>query len=79
MDKKNSEIVKVNIWRKFENEGQIYYVEVFHYTDGTIQAFANKRPGKVQHIFEDFQIGIGRDDHEATKAAIQAIHNIPNQ
>jgi hypothetical protein len=79
MDKKNIEIVKLDIWRKFENNGQLYYIEVFHYTDGTIQAFANKRPGKVQYIFEDFPIGIGRDDHDPTKAAIQAIDNIHNQ
>jgi hypothetical protein len=76
MIKKNVEIVKMDIWRKFEHNGQLYYIEVFHYTDGTIRAFANIKPGKVQHIFEDFPIGIGRDDHDPTKAAIQAIGNI---
>jgi hypothetical protein len=72
----NIEIVKMDIWRKFEHNGQLYYIEVFHYIDGTIQAFANKKSGKVQHIFEDFPIGIGRDDYDPTKAAIQAIENI---
>jgi hypothetical protein len=79
MDIKKSEIVKVDIWRKFEKEGQMYYIEIFHYTDGTVQAFANKKPGKVQHIFEDFPIGIGRDDHDPFKATIQAIDNIQIQ
>ena len=78
MIKKNIEIVKMDIWTKFEHNGQLYYIEVFHYTDGTIQAFANKRPGKVQHIFEDFPIGIGRDEDNPIKAAIQAIGNIQN-
>jgi hypothetical protein len=54
----------------------INYIEVFHYIDGTIHAFANQKPGKVQHISEEFPIGIGRDDHDATRAAIQAINNI---
>jgi hypothetical protein len=76
MNMKNSEIVKLDIWRKFESNGQLFYVEIFHYTDGTIQAFANKRPGKVQHLSEEFPIGIGRDDHNQTDAAIQAIINI---
>jgi hypothetical protein len=71
--------ILVDIWRKFENEGQLYYIEVFHYIDGTIQAFANKRPGKVQHISEELSIGIGLDDHNPTKDAIQAIDNILNQ
>ncbi|PAE32165.1 hypothetical protein [Bacillus sp. 7884-1] len=79
MHKKNSEIVKMDIWRKFEHKGHLYYIEVFHYIDGTIQAFANKRPGKVQHISEEFPIGIGRDDHEPTKAAILAINHIQFQ
>ncbi|MCM3693217.1 hypothetical protein [Neobacillus niacini] len=64
---------------KFEFKGQVYYIEVFHYIDGTIQAFANIRPGKVQHILADFPIGIGRDDQDPTKAAIQAIDNIQYQ
>lgn len=76
MNKKNIEIVKMDMWRKFEHNGQFYYIEVFHYTDGTIQAFANIKPGKVQHIFEDFPIGIGRDGDNPIKAAIQAIGNI---
>jgi hypothetical protein len=75
----NIEIVKMDIWRNFEYDGELYYIEVFYYTDGTIQAFANKKSGKVQHIFEDFPIGIGRDNHRATKAAIKAITNIFNQ
>ncbi|MEH7276103.1 hypothetical protein [Neobacillus vireti] len=79
MNKKNIEIVKLDIWRKFESNGQLYYVETFHYIDGTIQAFANKRSGKVQHLIEEFPIGIGRDDHNPTKAAIQAIINIQHQ
>jgi hypothetical protein len=79
MDKKNSEIIKMDIWRRFEYKGQLYYIEVFHYIDGTIQAFANKRPGKVQHISEEFPIGNGRDDQDPTKAAIQAINNIHYQ
>ena len=79
MNKKNLEIVKLDIWRKFEHEGQLYYIEVFQYIDGSVQAFANKRPGKVQHIFEDFPIGIGRDNHDPTKAAIQAIYDIEHQ
>jgi hypothetical protein len=79
MNKKNSEIVKMDIWRKFEFKGQLYYIEIFHYIDGTIQAFANKRPGKVQHISEEFPIGIGRDGHEPTKAAILAINHIQFQ
>lgn len=79
MNKKNSEIVKMDIWRKFEHQGQLYYIEVFYHTDGTIQAFANKKPGKVQHLSEEFPIGIGRDNHDSTKAAIQAIDNILNQ
>jgi hypothetical protein len=76
MHKKNIEIVTMNIWRKFEYNGQLYYIEVFHYIDGTIQTFANKRPGKVQHISEEFPIGIGSDHDDSTKAAIQAINNI---
>jgi hypothetical protein len=79
MDKKTIDIVKMDIWRKFEHEGHLYYIEVFHYLDGTIQAFANKSPDKVQHISEEFPIGIGRDDHDPKKAAIQAINNIQNQ
>jgi hypothetical protein len=79
MNKKQLDIVKMDIWRNFENNGQMYYIEVFHYSDGTIQAFATKRPGKVQHIAEEFPIGIGRDDHDPTKAAIQAIDNIQHQ
>jgi hypothetical protein len=31
--------------------------------------------GKVQHLSEEFPIGIGRDDHHPTKAAIQAINH----
>ncbi|MEH7180525.1 hypothetical protein [Neobacillus vireti] len=76
MNKKNIEIVKLDIWRKFESNGQLYNVEIFHYIDGSIQAFANKRPGKVQNLSEEFPIGIGRDDHNPTRAAIQAIKNI---
>lgn len=79
MNKKNSEVVKLDIWRNFENQGQLYYIEVFHYIDGTITAFAMKRPGKVRHISEEFPIGIGHDDHNPTKAAIQAIDTIQNQ
>ena len=79
MNKKNSEIVKLDIWRNFGNQGQLYYIEVFSYKDGTIQAFANNRPGKVQYISEEYPIGIGQDDHDPTKAAIQAINNILNQ
>ncbi|MFP7299063.1 hypothetical protein [Neobacillus niacini] len=79
MNKKNIEIAKMDIWRRFEHEGQLYYIEIFHYTDGTIKAYANKRPGKVQHISEEFPIGIGRDGHDPEKAAIQAINNIANQ
>jgi hypothetical protein len=67
MKKKNIEIGKMDIWRKFEYKGQLYYIEVFHYTDGTIQAFANNRPGKVQHINEEFPIGIGRDDNDCKR------------
>jgi hypothetical protein len=76
MNKKNSEIVKMDIWKNFENKGQLYYIEVFHYLDGTIQAFANKKPSKVQHILEEFPIGIGSHHDDSTKAAIQAINNI---
>lgn len=79
MNRQHNEIVKMDIWRRFENKGQVYYIEVFHYTNGTLQAFANKRPGKVQYIVEDFPIGIGRDDHDPINAAIQAIDNIPYQ
>jgi hypothetical protein len=79
MNKKNNEIIKLDIWRNFNHEGQLYYIEVFHYIDGTIRAFANKKPGKVQHISEEYPIGIGHDDHEPTKAAIQAINNIGDQ
>jgi hypothetical protein len=79
LNKKNSEIVKLDIWRNFENQGQLYYIEVFYYKDGTIQAFANNSPGKVRHISEEYPIGIGQDDHDPTKAAIQAINNILNQ
>jgi hypothetical protein len=79
MNWKNNEIVKLDIWRNFENHGQLYYIEVFHYIDGTIQAFANLKPGKVQLISEVFAIGIGRDDHNPTKAVIQAIDNIQYQ
>lgn len=79
MNKKNSEIVKLDIWKRFENDGQLYYIEVFHYQDGSIQAFANNSPDKVQHISEEFPIGIGYDHHYPTKAAIQAISNIQNQ
>jgi hypothetical protein len=79
MNKKNIEVVKMDIWRNFEYQGELYYIEVFHYIDGTIQAFANKRSGKVQHISEEFPIGIGQDDHNPTKAAIQGINNILNQ
>jgi hypothetical protein len=75
----NLEIVKMDIWRNFEYDGELYYIEVFCYIDGTIQAFASKMPGKVQHIFEDFPIGIGRDDIDSTKATIQAIDNIQYQ
>jgi hypothetical protein len=76
MNWKNNEIVKLDIWRSFENHGQLYYIEVFHYIDGTIQAFANVKPGKVQPISEVFAIGIGRDGHDPSKAAIRAINNI---
>jgi hypothetical protein len=80
MNKKNIEIVKLDIWRKFNHSGQSYYIEVFHYTNGTLQAFANKRPGKkVQYIVEDFPIGIGQDDHDPKKVAIKAIDNIQYQ
>ncbi|MDM5329855.1 hypothetical protein [Neobacillus sp. CF12] len=79
MNKKNIEIINVEVWKKFEHEGQYYYIEVFYYIDGTVQAFANKKPDKVQHISEEFPIGIGRDEHDSTKAAIQAIYNIANQ
>ena len=79
MNMKNIEIVKLDIWRKFEHQGQLYYIEVFYYKDGTICASANKKPGKVQHIFEDFPIGRGQDDHDPIKAAIQAINNIQHQ
>jgi hypothetical protein len=37
MDKMTIEIVKMDIGRKFEHEGHLYYIEVFHYLDGTIQ------------------------------------------
>jgi hypothetical protein len=79
MNKKNIEIVRMDIWRNFEHKGQWYYIEIFHYIDGTIQAFANKRPGKVQTIIEEFPIGISRDDCDPTIAAIKAIENIENQ
>lgn len=79
MNKKTIEIVKLDIWKDFEHQGQLYYIEVFHYLDGTIQAFANKRPGKVQQMTEEFPIGLGRDGYNPTKAAIQAINNILNQ
>ena len=79
MNKENIEIVKMDICRNFNYHGELYYIEVFHYIDGTIQAFANKRPGKVQHISEEFPIGNGRDDQDPTKAAIQAINNIHDQ
>jgi hypothetical protein len=79
MNRQHNEIIKMDIWRRFENNGQLYYIEVFHYIDGTIQAFANKKPGKVQYILEGFPIGIGRDEHDPTKAAIQAIDNIHYQ
>jgi hypothetical protein len=79
MNKKNIEIIKMDIWKKFEFKGQFYYIEVFHYIDGSFQAFANKRSGKVQHISEEFPIGIGRDDHDSTKAAILAINHIQFQ
>ena len=72
-------MVKLDIWRNFENQGQLYYIEVFYYKDGTIQAFANNSPGKVQHISEEYPIGIGQDDHDPTKAAIQAIYDIEHQ
>lgn len=79
MNKKNIEIVKLDIWRNFENQGQLYYIEVFYYKNRTIQAFAHLRPGKVQPISEEFPIGIGCDDRDPRKAAIQAIYNIKNQ
>lgn len=79
MNKKNIEIVRMDIWRTFEHKGQLYDLEIFHYIDGTIQAFANNRPEKVQHILEAFPIGIGHDDDNPTKAAIQAIDNIQYQ
>lgn len=79
MNKKNIEIVKLDIWRNFEHTGQLYYLEIFHYIDGSIQAFANKSPGKVQTIIEEFPIGIGRDDCDPTIAAIQAIDTLQNQ
>jgi hypothetical protein len=79
MNKKNIEMIKMDIWKKFEFKGQFYYIEIFHYIDGTVQAFANIQPGKVQHILEEFPIGIGRDDQDPTKAAIQAIDNIQYQ
>ncbi|MFB3170057.1 hypothetical protein P5G62_023410 [Neobacillus sp. 179-C4.2 HS] len=41
--------------------------------------YANLRPGIVQHISEEFQIGIGRNDHDPTKAAIEVINNIQYQ
>jgi hypothetical protein len=74
-----TEIINLDILRNFEYNNQLYYIEVFHYSDGTIQAFANKKPNKVQHIIEDFPIGHGWDDHDSTNAAVQAINNIPNQ
>jgi hypothetical protein len=79
MNKKNIQIVKMDICRNFEYHGELYYIEVFHYIDGTIQAFANKRPGKIQGIVEELSIGIGRDDSDPTRAATQAITNIQNQ
>jgi hypothetical protein len=79
MNKENIEIVKMDICRNFKYHGELYYIEVFHYIDGTIQAFANERPGIVQHILEEFPIGIGRDDHDPIKAAIKAIDNIQYQ
>lgn len=79
MNKKNNEMVKLDIWRNFENQGRLYYIEVFYYRDGTIRAFAHVRPGKVQPITEEFPIGVGCDDRDPTKAAIQAINNIQNQ
>jgi hypothetical protein len=66
MNNKNIEIVKLDILRNFEYKGQFYYIEIFHYTDGTIQAFANKSPGKVQYISEEFPIGIGRNEYNPT-------------
>ena len=79
MNKKNIEIIKMDIWRNFEFQGELCYIEVFHYIDGTIQAFANKRPDKDQHISEEFPIGIGRDEYNPTTAAIQAIDSIHYQ
>lgn len=76
MNKKNAKIVNLEIWRNFEYKGQLYYIEIFHYSDGTIQAFANKRPGKVQHISEESPIGHGLDDHDPKTAAVCAINNI---
>jgi hypothetical protein len=79
MHKKQLEIIKLDILRNFEYNDQVYYIEIFHYVDGSIKAFANKRAGKVQHISEDFPFGCGWDHHDPTKAAIQAINNILNQ
>ena len=79
MNQKNIEVVKLDIWRNFENLGQFYYLEICHYIDGSIQAFANKRPGKVQTIIEEFPIGNGRDDCDPTIAAIKAFENIEYQ
>lgn len=79
MNYKNIEINNVDILRNFEYKDQSYYIEIFHYIDGTIQAFANKRPSKIQHILEDFPIGNGWDVSDPTKAAVNAINNILNQ
>lgn len=79
MNNRKTDVIDVDIWRNFEYNGQLYYIEVFHYTNGNIKAFANTKPSKVQHIFEDFPIGIGWDEHDPTKAAVEAINNILNQ
>ncbi|MFB3164528.1 hypothetical protein ABLO26_24510 [Neobacillus sp. 179-J 1A1 HS] len=79
MNKKNIEIINVDILRNFKYQGQSYYIEIFHYIDGSIQAFANKRSSKVQHISEEFPIGRGWDPNDPTKAAVHAINNILNQ
>ncbi|MFS0777646.1 hypothetical protein ABC255_16800 [Neobacillus sp. 3P2-tot-E-2] len=76
MNNRTIEIINLDIWKNYEYKGQQYYIEIFHYSDGTIQAFANKRANKVQHILEEFPIGHGWDDDDPKRAAVQAINNI---
>ena len=74
-------IVQMKTWNSFEYQGSYYYIEIFHFSNNTVKAFAKKTNPFNNGVLADLDqpIGTGSDPINPTKATIKAIHNLRQQ